>query len=213
MATKKKKVRRKPAKRMADPVLRIRDIKRHYSCPGVMDHAKAVLGAEPVLNESTLDKAVENNIRVPWLTKIMSPATNYEIALKLMRKSIQALLGFTTNPSLTATIEGVARILRRKNIEADDFMQIKLDMHVAFVGSDASSTMGKAYDAFRFALQYLELAGTRTDQEAAAAENAVTKLAEVEAALLVQKIKRPFFKLFMDGVVEEKRERILRRKS
>ena len=81
------------------------------------------------------------------------------------------------------------------------------------MNADTTTTVGKAYDAFSFSLQYMELAGQRSDQEAAAAENAVTKLAEVEADLLVQKVKRPFFKLFMDGLADEKRERILRRKS
>jgi len=193
--------------------LRLRDLARFAPCAGGLEHAKAVLGAEPVLDGNIASVAAQNNIDVPWIGKALSARTNQNIGIKLARKAIQGLNSLTTKQIHLNALEQVMNMLRKTSITQAMVADVRLKLHVAFRVTNPSPIVMTGYEALKAALAYMEGAERLDDHMVKMAIDCVDKLAEIEAYMISQKVKIPLYNLFVEGIADEKRNRIMRRAS
>ena len=191
--------------------LRLRDLARFAPCEGGLEQAKAVLGSEPVLDGNIATVAAQHGIQVPWIGKALSEGTNHRIGIKLARKAIMCLNSMTTKKVEANALEQVTKMLRKTTITQAMIADIRLKLHVAFRITNPSPIIRTGYEALKAALAYMEGSERLDDSMVKMAIDCVDRLAEIEAHMIAQKVKVPLYQMFVEGIADEKRERILRR--
>ena len=190
--------------------IRLRDLARLNPCGGGLEKAKAVLGAEPELNINLAKACVEANIPAPWIGKSLSAGTNHRIGIQLARKSVQGLVVLTDSRLHQNVLKETAKILNYVNITRETLSALRLKLHVAFRQTNVTVIIGTGYSALVNALNYIESANRRDDQMVKFAMDCVDALTQVEAHLITYKVKVPLYNLFVEGVADEKRERVMK---
>ena len=193
--------------------IRLRELKRFDPCPGGLEEAKEILGAEPELNMELSQLAAKHDLALPWIGKAMSDSANAIVAVKLVNASIRSLLSLSSISRahvnvLKQTEVALRRVLRYLN--KDDIAVLRLNLHVVFRVMRADPIVMVGYKALTSALSYLETADQRNDIMVSHAIDCVDNLAKVEAFLVEQRAKAPLFNFFVEALADEKRTRVLR---